>query len=189
MTKADCCCTMGAGWGDSCETCPRRGGREFKTLCHEQGLGPLGRDIDECKTMPDLCKNGMCINTMGSYRCICDRGYKPDISRTNCEDFNECSRVSLSSRNYFSIKRFRSLVHVNMIATTLSGPTSAAAHQVTNSIEMVALARIWMSVPQGNIIANMTASTPRGVISACAPQGTSNMEIGVLILMNALSNR
>merc|ERR1711892_363871 len=34
-----------------------------------------------------------------------------------------------------------------------------------------------------------TASTPRGVISACAPQGTNNTEIGVLILMNALSNR
>lgn len=34
--------------------------------------------------MPDLCRNGKCINTLGSYRCICDRGFKADKSELYC---------------------------------------------------------------------------------------------------------
>lgn len=41
-------------------------------------------DIDECRTIPDLCKNGLCINTLGSYRCVCNKGYKADKSGTQC---------------------------------------------------------------------------------------------------------
>lgn len=41
-------------------------------------------DVDECATMPDLCQNGKCINTLGSYRCICNRGYKADSSGLFC---------------------------------------------------------------------------------------------------------
>ena len=78
VTKADCCCTMGAAWGEDCELCPRRGSREFEDLCMDSGFGQMGQDIDECKTMPNLCENGQCINTLGSYRCICNRGFKPD---------------------------------------------------------------------------------------------------------------
>lgn len=94
VKMTDCCCTMGVAWGDQCTLCPRRGSPQYRDLCREQGLGPLGRDIDECETMPDLCRNGICINTLGSFRCSCDRGYTPDMSRTSCEDVNECERVS-----------------------------------------------------------------------------------------------
>ena len=54
----------------------------------ESGFGPEGQDIDECKTLPGLCENGQCVNTLGSYRCICDRGFKPDpaSSNTKCLD-------------------------------------------------------------------------------------------------------
>lgn len=41
-------------------------------------------DIDECKVMPNLCTNGQCINTMGSFRCFCKVGYTTDISGTSC---------------------------------------------------------------------------------------------------------
>jgi hypothetical protein len=30
-------------------------------------------DVDEC--LEDVCQNGMCINTDGSYTCTCDPGY------------------------------------------------------------------------------------------------------------------
>lgn len=42
------------------------------------------------RTLPNLCENGQCVNTLGSYRCICGRGYKPDESGTHCLDVNEC---------------------------------------------------------------------------------------------------
>ena len=47
-------------------------------------------DIDECRNMPDACMNGRCINTMGSYRCLCNTGYKVAPSGSECVDFDEC---------------------------------------------------------------------------------------------------
>ncbi|XP_023312963.1 fibrillin-1-like, partial [Anoplophora glabripennis] len=46
--------------------------------------------VNECETIPDLCQNGQCINTLGSYRCICNKGYKLDNSGLYCLDINEC---------------------------------------------------------------------------------------------------
>ena len=34
--------------------------------------------------------HGACENLMGSYQCICEPGYQPDISGKQCEDVNEC---------------------------------------------------------------------------------------------------
>ena len=77
VTKAECCCAMGAAWGsaeasqstfgmsNTCEICPGRGSTDFDKLCLESGFGPEGQDIDECKTLPNLCENGQCINTLG----------------------------------------------------------------------------------------------------------------------------
>ena len=33
-------------------------------------------DIDECTENGRICLNGDCMNTPGSYRCICQRGYE-----------------------------------------------------------------------------------------------------------------
>ncbi|CAO2594141.1 Fbn2, partial [Lemmus lemmus] len=49
-------------------------------------------DIDECKVMPNLCSNGQCVNTMGTFRCFCKVGYTTDISGTACVDLDECSQ-------------------------------------------------------------------------------------------------
>ncbi|XP_043193529.1 fibrillin-2-like isoform X1 [Amphibalanus amphitrite] len=90
VTKADCCCTMGAAWGPECERCPARYSRPYEQLCLEAGYSIDGSDIDECRTIPGLCQNGRCINTLGSYRCMCNRGYKPDHTGMHCIDVNEC---------------------------------------------------------------------------------------------------
>ncbi|CAL4061316.1 unnamed protein product, partial [Meganyctiphanes norvegica] len=92
VTKQDCCCTMGLAWGPMCEHCPRKGTPDYDKICLEAGFSIDGLDIDECQTMPNLCRNGKCINTMGSYRCICDKGFKPDHSGTRCIDVNECEQ-------------------------------------------------------------------------------------------------
>ncbi|CAB3384639.1 Hypothetical predicted protein [Cloeon dipterum] len=91
VTRSACCCTMGVAWGPACQPCPLVGSDEYSQLCTASGYHPDGTDIDECSTLPDLCRNGQCVNTLGSYRCICNKGYKLDgSSNTRCVDINEC---------------------------------------------------------------------------------------------------
>ncbi|KAM4593063.1 fibrillin-1 isoform 1-T1 [Odontesthes bonariensis] len=91
VTKSECCCDGGRGWGTNCELCPLPGTTQYKKMCP---LGPGyttdGRDIDECRVMGNLCKNGQCINTLGSYTCVCKTGYTTDITSTRCVDVDEC---------------------------------------------------------------------------------------------------
>uniref|UniRef100_A0A3B5Q922 Fibrillin 2b n=1 Tax=Xiphophorus maculatus TaxID=8083 RepID=A0A3B5Q922_XIPMA len=92
VTKSECCCNAGRGWGSQCELCPLPGTVQYKKMCP---LGPGyttdGRDINECQVLPDLCKNGQCINSIGSFRCHCNVGYKADFTSTSCVDVDECS--------------------------------------------------------------------------------------------------
>ncbi|ESO94529.1 hypothetical protein LOTGIDRAFT_232356 [Lottia gigantea] len=93
-TKSECCCGLAAAWGPRCERCPRMGTVGFKQLCPSgPGFTPDGKDIDECIGMPGACTNGRCFNTMGSYRCVCNPGYKADPSGKMCTDIDECALV------------------------------------------------------------------------------------------------
>ncbi|XP_052387608.1 fibrillin-1 isoform X2 [Carassius gibelio] len=91
VRKSECCCDGGRGWGPNCELCPLPGTTQYKKMCP---LGPGyttdGQDIDECKVMGNLCKNGQCLNTLGSFSCICKPGYTTDLSSTQCVDVDEC---------------------------------------------------------------------------------------------------
>ncbi|XP_051512992.1 fibrillin-1-like isoform X2 [Myxocyprinus asiaticus] len=91
VRKSECCCDRGRGWGSNCELCPLPGTTQYKKMCP---LGPGyttdGQDIDECKVMGNLCKNGQCLNSLGSFSCICKPGYTTDISVTVCVDVDEC---------------------------------------------------------------------------------------------------
>uniref|UniRef100_A0A8D8X304 Fibrillin-2 n=1 Tax=Cacopsylla melanoneura TaxID=428564 RepID=A0A8D8X304_9HEMI len=92
VTRMDCCCTMGVAWGPQCQMCASRGSQEYTEQCLESGLTVDGHDIDECITIPDLCQHGKCINTQGSYRCVCNKGYKLYQGDTKCKDVNECEQ-------------------------------------------------------------------------------------------------
>ncbi|XP_054929326.1 uncharacterized protein [Dermacentor andersoni] len=46
-------------------------------------------DIDECQTTQNTCK-GQCVNTDGSFRCVCTDGYKLDKDGKSCKDIDEC---------------------------------------------------------------------------------------------------
>uniref|UniRef100_A0A4W6C030 Fibrillin-1 n=1 Tax=Lates calcarifer TaxID=8187 RepID=A0A4W6C030_LATCA len=81
VTKSECCCDGGRGWGTNCELCPLPGTTQYKRMC-PLGPGYTTDDIDECRVMGNLCKNGQCINTLGSYSCTCKPGYTTDISST-----------------------------------------------------------------------------------------------------------
>ncbi|XP_074845801.1 latent-transforming growth factor beta-binding protein 1 isoform X3 [Carettochelys insculpta] len=103
VTKQECCCTLGAGWGDNCEIfpCPVVGTAEFTDLCPEgKGFIPSGdygaiaqnyKDADECLLFgQEICKNGFCLNTQPGYECYCKQGTYYDSVKLQCFDTDEC---------------------------------------------------------------------------------------------------
>ncbi|XP_059376221.1 latent-transforming growth factor beta-binding protein 1 isoform X8 [Carassius carassius] len=111
VTKEECCCTLGAGWGDNCEVhpCPIPGTDQFSQMCPAgRGYIPPGdpmipttilaesfKDADECKLFEnDICKDGYCLNTHGGYECYCKAGLYYDENKLQCVDTDECADES-----------------------------------------------------------------------------------------------
>ncbi|XP_041105908.1 latent-transforming growth factor beta-binding protein 1 isoform X6 [Polyodon spathula] len=105
VTKEECCCTLGAGWGDNCEMfpCPVLGTAAFSAMCPGgKGLIPNGdstygvtaenyKDADECVLFgQEICKNGFCLNTQPSFECYCKQGLYYDLLKLQCLDIDEC---------------------------------------------------------------------------------------------------
>lgn len=42
-------------------------------------------DIDECREIPGVCDNGVCINMIGSFRCECPMGFVYNDKMLICE--------------------------------------------------------------------------------------------------------
>jgi len=58
-------------------------------------------DIDECREIPGICTNGVCINQIGSFRCECPMGFSYNNILLICEGWSQASR-KLFSISYFS---------------------------------------------------------------------------------------
>lgn len=41
-------------------------------------------DIDECIVNGVMCRNGRCVNTEGSFQCICNAGFELTPDGKNC---------------------------------------------------------------------------------------------------------
>lgn len=71
---------------------PGRGLADTRTqeLCPSDPRRPVQRspaclpDVDECRMLAHLCPHGECINSLGSFRCRCQTGYRPDAAATAC---------------------------------------------------------------------------------------------------------
>uniref|UniRef100_A0A8C8A9Z2 Latent transforming growth factor beta binding protein 3 n=1 Tax=Oryzias sinensis TaxID=183150 RepID=A0A8C8A9Z2_9TELE len=103
VTKQECCCSIGMGWGDHCEIypCPVSHSAEFHMLCpNGQGLYydedlhyslPAYLDIDECSLFAEeICKKGRCHNTQPGYECYCQQGFYYDSNLLVCIGMNQC---------------------------------------------------------------------------------------------------
>ena len=51
-------------------------------------------DIDECQITPDICEH-TCINTVGSYYCLCDYGFSLNITTNSTCDgkWNQFTKI------------------------------------------------------------------------------------------------
>ncbi|XP_078144725.1 latent-transforming growth factor beta-binding protein 1 isoform X2 [Centroberyx gerrardi] len=106
VTLQECCCTLGAGWGDNCEVhpCPVNGTDQFNQMCASgRGFIPNGdsvygvptagsyKNADECALFgQEVCKGGFCLDTLGSYECYCKTGHDYDPTKLECRDIDEC---------------------------------------------------------------------------------------------------
>uniref|UniRef100_A0A8C5EPM3 Latent transforming growth factor beta binding protein 1 n=1 Tax=Gouania willdenowi TaxID=441366 RepID=A0A8C5EPM3_GOUWI len=108
VTLQECCCTLGAGWGDNCEVhpCPVNETDHFNRLC-PSGRGfvpngdslyglPISYNADECTLFgQEVCEGGFCLDTKGSYECYCKTGQDYDPVRLQCRDIDECQDESI----------------------------------------------------------------------------------------------
>lgn len=93
------------------------------------GQGAVGNclDIDECSADPDMCpENSQCVDTLGSYECVCYFGYKMDAG--TCSNINECL--------------FDNLCQQARVLTT------ASAYQIAQSINLSIYQSINLSINQ-----------------------------------------
>lgn len=96
MSRAACCCTMGAAWGRGCDICPPENTTEYEELCpggpgfRPNQITTYLEDVDECAELENICQDGRCSNTFGSFMCVCSKGYQLDDSQHACIDIDEC---------------------------------------------------------------------------------------------------
>lgn len=87
------------------------------SLEYSKGLFSLLADVDECATgNGNLCRNGQCINTVGSFQCQCHEGYEVAPDGRTCMG-ECCPRVSL--RN---VRRAHSEDHISPLQPFLQIP-------------------------------------------------------------------
>nr|XP_057935549.1 latent-transforming growth factor beta-binding protein 4 isoform X3 [Doryrhamphus excisus] len=101
-SKEMCCRSLGKAWGTSdCVLCPQHAGPNNSScpVGFQRGNGTNCVDVNEC-LQPGLCENGMCVNTAGSYSCVCKLGFILDASHGLCisqsvisEEKGQCYRV------------------------------------------------------------------------------------------------
>ncbi|KAI8500845.1 hypothetical protein Bbelb_216630 [Branchiostoma belcheri] len=78
--------------------CRNIGRTNYGCVCNDgfEGDGITCNDIDECRDS-DAChaEHGYCINTLGSFECNCNPGYKPAENNPlhECEDVDECHDI------------------------------------------------------------------------------------------------
>lgn len=60
-------------------------------------------DVDECLESPAVCDGqGVCENTLGSYKCVCRPGYRGN--GTHCEG-KQLMQMSLHGKTLFPVDR------------------------------------------------------------------------------------
>uniref|UniRef100_A0A8C8CBR5 Latent-transforming growth factor beta-binding protein 4 n=1 Tax=Oncorhynchus tshawytscha TaxID=74940 RepID=A0A8C8CBR5_ONCTS len=112
-----CCRGIGLAWGiNECVLCPPNTGKSPPPTLVVTCLTFLS--ITKWCLQPGFCENGNCVNTRGSYSCVCRQGYILDASHGICishrvisEDKDQCYRIlnSGSGRGSCSVPILRNI--------------------------------------------------------------------------------
>ena len=70
--------------------------------------------MDECQNDPELCTNGVCRNTQGSFECICGKGYVLAKGTTACIGRYHALKGGLAMTSLFC-RLFTVLVDINAV--------------------------------------------------------------------------
>jgi hypothetical protein len=75
-----------------------------KDLIYDKNFNSLIflKDIDECEYSSAVCNhtNSICINTRGSYQCVCNAGFSKGEDDSACYDNDECLITKDICENY-----------------------------------------------------------------------------------------
>ena len=53
--------------------------------------GKSCKDMDECEEWDNPCNGGKCVNTRGSFSCVCSGGLMMGADGSSCIDLDECA--------------------------------------------------------------------------------------------------
>lgn len=70
---------------------------------HHSHVPALFPDIDECREIPGVCENGVCINMVGSFRCECPVGFFYNDKLLVCEGKRCCPVSHPEMRQFYNI--------------------------------------------------------------------------------------
>uniref|UniRef100_A0AAY5L728 Latent-transforming growth factor beta-binding protein 1 n=1 Tax=Esox lucius TaxID=8010 RepID=A0AAY5L728_ESOLU len=169
VTMEECCCTLGAGWGDNCEVhpCPVHGTGEFSQMCPAgRGSVPTSdtvfgvtagqsyKDADECALFgPEICKSGFCLNSPGSYECYCETGLYYDEVKLECRDIDECQDESvcvggqcLNTHRSFTCLCVDSMVWDHETKSCVKAPDVAEQHHLNPTYQNICWQKVTESL-------------------------------------------
>ncbi|XP_019902965.2 latent-transforming growth factor beta-binding protein 1 isoform X2 [Esox lucius] len=169
VTMEECCCTLGAGWGDNCEVhpCPVHGTDQFSQMCPAgRGSVPTSdtvfgvtagqsyKDADECALFgPEICKSGFCLNSPGSYECYCETGLYYDEVKLECRDIDECQDESvcvggqcLNTHRSFTCLCVDSMVWDHETKSCVKAPDVAEQHHLNPTYQNICWQKVTESL-------------------------------------------
>ncbi|XP_044903120.1 adhesion G protein-coupled receptor E2 isoform X4 [Felis catus] len=151
------------------------------------------QDVDECSFRPPVCHNStVCVNTVGSYRCRCRRGWELKPGFQNKQMNTTCQEISFPAwteppgiksqglSNFFKkVQVLRRDFKPALAQDTIQGLIEGVDELLQTLLDLEALPRSEQRRVAANLLAgledvlrNISQALPNGTLTFSAPAGT-----------------